>query len=334
MEMFRQIAPQGIVNKEPVARRVSPTRTANRTATPEKSPQPDESTDILQPVAYKSTDTDAVQHPKIEEFVQSKVPITEVAPEIQDVEPKILDQQSLPDGPADLPRVSRDNAKNVENGHANENLSESTMEPKPELILQCPFVRNMRQPVEASLTDAIESSRSDQQTQAEQQQQPAMPAYAPTQPAESELDRLNELEQWHEASDIIDTAPGCEPEKFHDAVEIDHETSTASSEAGSWTAVTPPASDPPTPRRSTYSSSITSASEQGQASSQASPTEGFFQQCPAHKVHPHPKDMEKAVSPEPGEGVAAAPDSEEARLTHLEMSKISSFECPFLMNRE
>ncbi|GME24158.1 hypothetical protein GTA08_BOTSDO07581 [Neofusicoccum parvum] len=153
-------------------------------------------------------------------------------------------------------------------------------------------------------------------------------------PIDAEPEHVQEFDQWHEASDMIGTAQGCEPDKFHDAIEIDHGNSTASSEAGSWTAVTPPASDPPTPRRSTYSSSITSSSEQGQGSSQTSPTEAFFQKCPAHRVHPHPKDMEDAVGPQPGEGVAASPDSEEARLTYLEMSKISAFECPFLMNRE
>ena len=54
----------------------------------------------------------------------------------------------------------------------------------------------------------------------------------------------------------------------------------------------------------------------------------------AEQVHPHPKDMEEAVKPEAGEAVAAAPDSEEVRMTHEEMSNITAAECPFLMNRE
>lgn len=53
----------------------------------------------------------------------------------------------------------------------------------------------------------------------------------------------------------------------------------------------------------------------------------------ADLVHPH-KDTEARVNPGPGEAVAAASDSEEARLTHEEMSNITSMKCPFLMNRE
>ena len=44
------------------------------------------------------------------------------------------------------------------------------------------------------------------------------------------------------------------------------------------------------------------------------------------------KDMEARVNPGLGEAVAAAPDRKEARLTHEEMSNITSMECPFLMN--
>ncbi|KAK3673121.1 hypothetical protein LTR78_006961 [Recurvomyces mirabilis] len=54
----------------------------------------------------------------------------------------------------------------------------------------------------------------------------------------------------------------------------------------------------------------------------------------ADQVHPHAKDMEKAVQPEVGEAVAVPAESEETRLTHEEMSKIGAGECPFLMNRE
>ncbi|EON68802.1 hypothetical protein W97_08060 [Coniosporium apollinis CBS 100218] len=59
-----------------------------------------------------------------------------------------------------------------------------------------------------------------------------------------------------------------------------------------------------------------------------------FLERPADIVHPHPHDMEKAVQPEAGEAVAAAPSSEEVKKTHEEMSRITPMECPFLMNRE
>lgn len=55
---------------------------------------------------------------------------------------------------------------------------------------------------------------------------------------------------------------------------------------------------------------------------------------PSSQVHPQPKDAEDQVSPAAGEAVVAAPDSEETRLTHEEMSHMSPSECPFLMNRE
>ncbi|KAB2570544.1 Translation initiation factor IF-2 [Lasiodiplodia theobromae] len=334
MEMFRQIAPQGIVNKEPVARRVSrtPSPLANRTATPEVAfKKPDEPVEPNQSI---SAEPAAVQAPQSDVATQSESALTkdaqpEVTPSTKEAQPQ---QQSTPDKPADLLLVSPI-ANHSHCAEAGETLSESKTEhgPEPsEQALQLPQTNDVKGPVETPSVDSTEQAQ-----EMEQLLQPSIAAQESTQLPESETDQFHDLDQWHEASDILsDPAPGYEPEKFHDAVEIDHENSTVSSEAGSWTAVTPPASDPPTPRRSTYSSSITSSSEQGQSSSQASPTEAFFSQCPAHKVHPHPKDMEKAVSPEPGEGVAASPDSEEARLTHIEMSKITPFECPFLMNRE
>ncbi|KAL1633049.1 hypothetical protein SLS56_003120 [Neofusicoccum ribis] len=310
MEMFRQIAPQGIVNKEPVARRPS-----------------DKPDDLLQPVAYKPVDSNGAQPSRLEGITHL---------EDQGPEPQSREQHFIPGRSADLPPVSQ-NEPGAQSVEANGRLSESTMERQPEPIvqtLQPAQTNDVEHPAEAPPTNTAESVRTKPHIQVEPQlQHPSMPAQAST-PIDAEPEHVQEFDQWHEASDMIGTAQGCEPDKFHDAIEIDHGNSTASSEAGSWTAVTPPASDPPTPRRSTYSSSITSSSEQGQGSSQTSPTEAFFQKCPAHRVHPHPKDMEDAVGPQPGEGVAASPDSEEARLTYLEMSKISAFECPFLMNRE
>lgn len=54
----------------------------------------------------------------------------------------------------------------------------------------------------------------------------------------------------------------------------------------------------------------------------------------AEKVHPHSKAMEEVVQPQAGEAVAASATSEETRVTHEEMSRITPGECPFLMNRE
>ena len=55
----------------------------------------------------------------------------------------------------------------------------------------------------------------------------------------------------------------------------------------------------------------------------------------AEEVHPHPRGMEEAVDPAPGQAVAAPADSLETKMTHEEMSWLGSAgECPFLMNRE
>ncbi|KAF2839769.1 hypothetical protein M501DRAFT_932858 [Patellaria atrata CBS 101060] len=59
-----------------------------------------------------------------------------------------------------------------------------------------------------------------------------------------------------------------------------------------------------------------------------------FFDCPSDIVRPYSKDMEQMVHPHHGEAVAVPASSEEARATHEEMSRITRFECPFLMNRE
>ncbi|OJD35192.1 pathogen-related protein [Diplodia corticola] len=345
MEMFRQIAPQGIVNKEPVAWRVSrtPSPVTNRTATPEAAfKKPDEPAETAQPGPAQPSDSIAVQLAQTDvaaqgESAPTKDALPELNPDTKDADARSHQQQSTSDKLADVPLVcpfANVNGFAQANGTLSESKAEHESEPSVQ-TLELPQRNNVENPTEDLSTESTRLVQAAQTQATEQRLQPSVPVQESSETAESGLDQLHELEQWHEASDIlIDTAPGCEPEKFHDAVDVEHETSTVSSEAGSWTAVTPPASDPPTPRKSTYSSSITSGSEQGQSSNQTSPTEAFFSHYPAHKVHPHPKDMENAVSPEPGEGVAAAPDSEEVRLTHIEMSKITAFECPFLMNRE
>lgn len=94
-------------------------------------------------------------------------------------------------------------------------------------------------------------------------------------------------------------------------------------------------------KKSIYTSSVTGAEE---PSSKGIKTDDDvpeavngvdrFLEHPADHVHPHPKDAEEAVKPQPGDAVAAPAGSEETRRTHEEMSKITPMECPFLMNRE
>lgn len=98
--------------------------------------------------------------------------------------------------------------------------------------------------------------------------------------------------------------------------------------------------------RSIYSSSITGNEEDGIKAAKRgevvdeSKATGTYDEVDQHlgrsadQVHPHPKDVEKSTKPEAGEAVAAGPETEETKLTHEEMSRISPGECPFLMNRE
>ncbi|KAF2770337.1 hypothetical protein EJ03DRAFT_335542 [Teratosphaeria nubilosa] len=55
---------------------------------------------------------------------------------------------------------------------------------------------------------------------------------------------------------------------------------------------------------------------------------------PADEVHPHPHNAEEEVQPQPGEAVAVPATAEETTMTHEEMSRITPNECPFMMNRE
>lgn len=53
-----------------------------------------------------------------------------------------------------------------------------------------------------------------------------------------------------------------------------------------------------------------------------------------HAVDTQREDMDKLVQPHAGEAVVSPPSAHETYMTHLEMSKISPAECPFLMNKE
>ena len=55
---------------------------------------------------------------------------------------------------------------------------------------------------------------------------------------------------------------------------------------------------------------------------------------PSDQVHPHPKGIEEAVKPDAGEAVVATADSTETQETYEEMSDIRPEECPMIMNRE
>ena len=110
------------------------------------------------------------------------------------------------------------------------------------------------------------------------------------------------------------------------------ESRPSSSDSSSWTKVSHSdgITSIPSPGRTNTSSNEVTTKAIGPSERMSSILSGIDQST-AHSadlVHSH-KDMEARVNPGPGEAVAAASDSEEAR-----PSNITSMECPFLMNRE
>ncbi|KAF2135958.1 uncharacterized protein K452DRAFT_354163 [Aplosporella prunicola CBS 121167] len=303
MDMFRQIAPQGVVNKEPVARKSTSTSASESasTATPNLGPEQSEPADTLHPVPYQALDAKPVK--------LSQLDGTALEP---------VGQQSISDAQAEALPPASHKPNDVQDADGNWLPSHSG-----------------RQTDEQGLDTNVEPDDDKGHKTAETGTHKSKPL--PGHVHEPE-EHDQEAEMWHEAEATMssfDVLPpvGCEPEKFHDALEGERALSIGSSEAESWTNVTPPASEPVTPRKSIYSSGVTGAVEHERTDGAAASPQSFSG-CPVNHVHPHPKDIEKAVEPQPGEAIATSPDSEETRLTHLEMSKITPTECPFLLNRE
>lgn len=95
------------------------------------------------------------------------------------------------------------------------------------------------------------------------------------------------------------------------------------------------------PQQSIYSSAVTgNISDHMIPAVDESVTTGVHDAIDTHlesaavEVHPHPHATETATQVGKGEAVAVPAASEETRLTHEEMSRITGGECPFLMNRE
>ncbi|KAI7226110.1 hypothetical protein KC330_g8933 [Hortaea werneckii] len=122
---------------------------------------------------------------------------------------------------------------------------------------------------------------------------------------------------------------------FHDAHEH-QQSAEESSNAGAA------AADEKNPdHQSPYSSAVTgNVADRMVPAVDESVTTGVHDAIDTHlessaaEVHPHPHATENATQVGKGEAVAVPAASEETRLTHEEMSRISGGECPFLMNRE
>ncbi|KAI7461795.1 hypothetical protein KC351_g16636 [Hortaea werneckii] len=96
------------------------------------------------------------------------------------------------------------------------------------------------------------------------------------------------------------------------------------------------------PRQSIYSSAVTGnvadrlipAPDESRTTGVHDAIDAHLESSSAADVHPHPHATEEATQAGKGEAVAVPAASEETRLTHEEMSRITGAECPFLMNRE
>ncbi|KAI7158889.1 hypothetical protein KC349_g4557 [Hortaea werneckii] len=122
---------------------------------------------------------------------------------------------------------------------------------------------------------------------------------------------------------------------FHDA----HEHQQSAEESSNTGAAA--ADEKSLDHQSPYSSAVTgNVADRMVPAVDESATTGVHDAIDTHlessavEVHPHPHATENATQVGKGEAVAVPAASEETRLTHEEMSRISGGECPFLMNRE
>ncbi|KAI6906056.1 hypothetical protein KC318_g5609 [Hortaea werneckii] len=280
LDMFRQIAPKGIVNKENMNRKVDP---------------------------ESALDVDS-------HYVPSEPKVA------QPEQPK---GQAKATEPAHPISATQSNNEAIIPGHDGVKIAEESnqagKEPMaPEEILPTHFSNSTGQRADAfvphqgadSSKPASESNPSDATTPAT-----TVVESAASQGADAKLE--------HPESN------------FHDA----HEQQPVEG-AGSTGTV---AADEKSPKQqqSIYTSAVTgNISDRMVPAPDESVTTGVHDALDTHlesstaEVHPHPHATETATQVGRGEAVAVPAASEETRLTHEEMSRISGGECPFLMNRE
>ncbi|KAI7536098.1 hypothetical protein KC331_g11656 [Hortaea werneckii] len=279
LDMFRQIAPKGIVNKENMNRKVDPESALDvdshyvpsepKVAQPEQPNGQAKVTEPAHPISAKEPNSEPIipDHDGVKIAEESNQPGKEpVAPE--DVLPTHVSNSTGQRADAFVPHQGADTSKSA----SESNPSDTT----------------------TPATTVVES--------------------AATYGADATLE--------HPESN------------FHDA----HEQQPVEG-AGSTGTVTAEEKSPD--HQSPYSSAVTgNLADRMVPAVDESATTGVHDAIDSHlessaaEVHPHPHATENATQVGRGEAVAVPAASEETRLTHEEMSRISGGECPFLMNRE
>ncbi|KAK8178926.1 hypothetical protein BKA81DRAFT_383453 [Phyllosticta paracitricarpa] len=264
LDMFRQIAPEGIVNKEPVPRKVS-----SRSPTPPQQTASSEAT----PTQEMPTQSPALQAADGQQL---------------SLRPKCERSRSSESDTGKQPDVA-EHFRSIFTG--------------PQGRTGCPFIS--RQMSDPSVPTIVKPG--DEPDAAEEQWHDALDTECGAGADGKPLDNIAAVPA---SSVIAPTSAALDTT----SAGVDVAPSDSSEASGSsWTADTPPESG---------------------SSPCPSVVGGQNDDAAASSVHPHPSNMEKAVCPLPGEGVAAPPGSDEVKKTHEEMSRIAPGECPHLMNRE
>ncbi|KAI7156763.1 hypothetical protein KC352_g27472, partial [Hortaea werneckii] len=292
LDMFRQIAPKGIVNKENMNRKVDPESALDvdsqyvpsepKVAQPEQPNGHAKATEPAHPISATQPSSDAVipDHDGVKIAEESNQPGKEpMAPE--EVLPTHVSNSTGQRADAFVPHQGADTSK-----HASEsNPSDAT-----------------------PATTVVES--------------------AAVHGADAKLDHpSSNFHDAHAQQSTKGTSSTGTAAAAHDRGL--YQTSTANNTTTN-------------PRQSIYSSAVTGnvadrlipAPDESRTTGVHDAIDAHLESSSAADVHPHPHATEEATQAGKGEAVAVPAASEETRLTHEEMSRITGAECPFLMNRE
>ena len=288
LEMFRQIAPNGVVNKESIPKMVS--------ITLDDEDQTTEGPKASQDISDSGKELLGLQLDGTVDTAESRQAVSTVEPTADGAE--VLEfQKNLPryvTESAGHIETSKDIGKSVDAHDTKDNSTE-----KAEVV----DGSSRAQETEEG-TSSVESDTKDSEK---------IPHTPNTKPNDKPTLGLNLATE----SGALESRP-------------------SSSCSSSWTKVSHSdgITSIPSPGRTDTSSNEVTTEATGPSEHMSSVFRGVDQSA-AHSadlvLH---KDMEARVNPGLGEAVAAAFDSEEARLTHEEMSNTTSMACPFLMNHE
>ncbi|KAK5706576.1 hypothetical protein LTR97_001566 [Elasticomyces elasticus] len=313
LEMFRQIAPHGIVNKTPMNRNVDMETAMDEESSP--TPKAEQLNGVPQPNSVS-------QHPTNEQ--KQDVPDPVKPAQEESTSTSSADEAQTAPTTTELPaaQFSNDGVKIAEQ-HNHESVATTA----PEEVIPKDisngtsqaadeFVPHQGADTEKPATETNSAEASPAQTLVEA---------AASNGASADIEHPeSNFHDAHEEQSQADTGATQEPTtEAHQQSQVENDDSV---------------------KRSIYSSSVTGNEEDrialGKSGNFTDESRNIRDAVDDHIesssdiVHPHAKDMEHAVQPQAGEAVASSAQSEETRMTHEEMSSISAAECPFLMNRE